>query len=667
MSKTWRRWLQFRLRTLLVAVTLTAVGLGVWNAYIHPYRLQRQAELWLSNRGARIQARTGGPVWLRWAAGDSFFRDAVEVHLEGNTTVRDGDLAVLARLPSLERLYLARTNIGDPAIQHIAGLKNLRRLSLWRTKATGRGLAQLAGLDQLTLLDVHGIDVTAEAIETFRALPSLRKVILDQVTIPPSHLAVLRRLPAERYGRLTITGLTDQDCRAFVMLITPDRLGYPRAREGFYPGLCLQGASLSKQGVMRLAKGWKWRRVELDECHLAPDAAAILPPQWQYRLTLDPAMSWQEVARRYGPHVYRLSLDRPGKDPSISKRMVVKETKGRLGLYCSEPAHSDPWRELGRFENLESLRIADAAAREDDLKILAGLPHLEDLSLAVPLGSVGIRHISAIPNLQSLGIGGAADLRGVDFSPLARAERLEELRIGKAAVDEAFLASIPRTIRISGSGLRCSPEVLARYSGDRTTSLCLRRSCYDASDTHDFASNPRGTHLELSFPSPPDNWDLLDRFSRIESMEIEAGVDSAGVWEHIAHMTSLRGLRVQSNSVPPDALKYLLDLKELVSLSFHHCDLSAGHLKHLRQDSGILPNLRFLTLQDCGIDDQTLAHLSRLNSLPSLDLYDNPITDAGLEHLAGLKGLKSISLNGCRTTRQGRDALNARLNCRITH
>ena len=41
-AKTRRRWFQFSLRTLLIAVTLVAGLLVAWRVHVEPYRRQRE-------------------------------------------------------------------------------------------------------------------------------------------------------------------------------------------------------------------------------------------------------------------------------------------------------------------------------------------------------------------------------------------------------------------------------------------------------------------------------------------------------------------------------------------------------------------------------------------------------------------------------------------------
>ncbi len=58
--KPRRRWFQFSLRTLLIAVTLVAGVLVAWRAYVEPYRRQRET----------MKARP-------WTRGDAFLRGIV--------------------------------------------------------------------------------------------------------------------------------------------------------------------------------------------------------------------------------------------------------------------------------------------------------------------------------------------------------------------------------------------------------------------------------------------------------------------------------------------------------------------------------------------------------------------------------------------------------------
>ncbi|HEV3164642.1 MAG TPA: hypothetical protein VGZ22_11490 [Isosphaeraceae bacterium] len=62
-----------------------------------------------------------------------------------------------------------------------------------------------------------------------------------------------------------------------------------------------------------------------------------------------------------------------------------------------------------------------------------------------------------------------------------------------------------------------------------------------------------------------------------------------------------------------------------------------------------LPDVSYLNLQQCDVDDADLVRLRGCNRLGWLDLSNNTrISDAGLAHLSGLRNLKHLDLSGVR-------------------
>ena len=70
--KSRRRWFQFSLRTLLIAVTLVACLLMAWRVYVEPYRRQRETMALIKELGGSYKAEPGGPEWMRdWFGADN--------------------------------------------------------------------------------------------------------------------------------------------------------------------------------------------------------------------------------------------------------------------------------------------------------------------------------------------------------------------------------------------------------------------------------------------------------------------------------------------------------------------------------------------------------------------------------------------------------------------
>jgi hypothetical protein len=80
-GKPFRRWHQWRLKTLLIVMTLWAVALGLWRWYLEPIRRSHVARTRLAELGAGIKTEPAGPAWLQRVAGEDYLKHVVAVEL----------------------------------------------------------------------------------------------------------------------------------------------------------------------------------------------------------------------------------------------------------------------------------------------------------------------------------------------------------------------------------------------------------------------------------------------------------------------------------------------------------------------------------------------------------------------------------------------------------
>lgn len=185
-----RRWFQYCLPTLLLAVVLFAVVCGWFGVRMQRARRQAEALRAISTPGIAVEydyqfdtrndgrdyhqspgAEVPGPVWLRTLLGDDFFRTVVFVHFD-STTATDADLKHLDGLRQVKSLSLCGTQITDTGLENLKGLSQLRWLLLENTRVTDAGLEHLRGLTQLQQLDLKGTKVTNTGVKKFQqALP----------------------------------------------------------------------------------------------------------------------------------------------------------------------------------------------------------------------------------------------------------------------------------------------------------------------------------------------------------------------------------------------------------------------------------------------------------------------------------------------------------------
>jgi len=170
-----RGWLQFSLRTLLVAVLGVSVPLSWFAVGMDRARRQRGAIQAIESLGGcacyawEVEFDPCEPraSWLRIVLGNDFFDRVTYVNF-GNTEITDAELTCLHGLSRLRTLDLRNTEITDSGLKQIAGLTSVRHLFLDNTPVTDAGLEHLKRLylEWLTLRGTPGI--TERGMEEFK-------------------------------------------------------------------------------------------------------------------------------------------------------------------------------------------------------------------------------------------------------------------------------------------------------------------------------------------------------------------------------------------------------------------------------------------------------------------------------------------------------------------
>jgi hypothetical protein len=219
------RWYQYRLRTLLIVMTL----LAVWMAHIsHRARQQKMAVEKVHRLGGTVeydfrvtknittgfpshdpQAKPPGPAWLRNFLGDDYFQTVVVLGLGGNKTVTDDDLALLSDMPDLKVLNLDETNITDDGLAYVKKLKKLEFLFLRRTSIGDRGLEQIKDITTLQLLVLSDTKVTDEGTKYLQNLNLKSGLDLANTDVSDKSLQYFSKLKNLRNLSLADTNVTE--------------------------------------------------------------------------------------------------------------------------------------------------------------------------------------------------------------------------------------------------------------------------------------------------------------------------------------------------------------------------------------------------------------------------------------------------------------------------
>lgn len=175
MTTPRRRWFQFSLKALLVAVVVLSLPLSWFAARLHRARDQRKAIQALiriegcvayDTDDAGFPARLT-PSWLRALLGRDFFDQVIVVGLVG-PQVTDSELRHLVRLRSLKSLLVIDTEVTDDGLEHLRGLTSVQDLSLFNTPITDAGLEHLKPLVNLRHLDLEHTKATVEGVRLLR-------------------------------------------------------------------------------------------------------------------------------------------------------------------------------------------------------------------------------------------------------------------------------------------------------------------------------------------------------------------------------------------------------------------------------------------------------------------------------------------------------------------
>ncbi len=211
-----RRWLQFSLKRLLIAVLVLSLPLSWFAVNMKRARRQRKTVDAIERLGGHvtydweIAAMRGRqspyPDWLVGLLGEDFLFDVVRTEFPSgfardeatcwkelvnikwlcldNTEITDAELVHLKGLKHLVYVGLKGTQITDAGLEHLERITGLRTLTLDRTKITDAGLEHLKRMTKLGYLNLSGTQINDAGLVHLKALTSLRRLDLEgtQVT-----------------------------------------------------------------------------------------------------------------------------------------------------------------------------------------------------------------------------------------------------------------------------------------------------------------------------------------------------------------------------------------------------------------------------------------------------------------------------------------------------
>jgi hypothetical protein len=243
---------RFGLRTLLIAITLFAVGLG-W--LVQRVERQRRAVEAIERRHGRVvyaheyahdqallkagtlrrtspEAPPPGPAILSWLS-PHYFQRVENVYLDLELD-RSGEGWPLGDLPGVKRLLISRGQITKQQLRSISQAHSLEELHLINTRCEMGGKGCLSGLWKLKQIDILSASFSAEAFRDLCNAPSAEHFSIIGGEVEPGGFAGLPALKNVEFVDILNVAMRDEDVQ---YLAAMPRLKYLNLmRSGVSPG-----------------------------------------------------------------------------------------------------------------------------------------------------------------------------------------------------------------------------------------------------------------------------------------------------------------------------------------------------------------------------------------------------------------------------------------------
>lgn len=170
---------RFRLRWLLLVVSLLTMGIGTLAFSTRDFRKRLQIEANLRAMGAYHVGFNdrSDPIWI---------------------SVKNPSIdSRIVEYGTIETIDLSGARIDDQSLQCIAELERLRMIDLCNSRITDEQLDLLSRSGSLEILRLNGSAITDAAIPSLAAIASLKMVDLSNTQVTKSGLAELAKLRSD--------------------------------------------------------------------------------------------------------------------------------------------------------------------------------------------------------------------------------------------------------------------------------------------------------------------------------------------------------------------------------------------------------------------------------------------------------------------------------------
>ena len=404
--------------------------------------------------------------WSLGNAGHAALEDLPSLeYLDCDTGVTDVGLKHLGRLQNLRWLRLRMGKIWGPGLAELANAPRLERLCLWGTKGlSDRHLSYLEGLTHLKSLTLWGTpvpltDATLASIGKLRSLEELYFIRIatkftDGGLVHLKNLPNLRKLEglgspaigAEglRYlaGLPHLESITDVELSAEVIAILPSFRNLKSLQ--FVGMMPPRGASVPRMDISGLADLTGLEELVLGGARWEPEALAALGPLQELRRLRVLGDVTDENLATFGKLKKLEHLSVNGRN--VTKR-GLNQLNGLTNLRTlsvkvfadgAVPLDETPL-ELGALAKLKTLSMSGLSLRDGDLASLAGMRHLEWLTLQNgEFSDAGLHHLKDMGALQILTLTNFDSSTGAGLARLADLESLRDLKLQGRITDRAL-------------------------------------------------------------------------------------------------------------------------------------------------------------------------------------------------------------------------------------
>jgi hypothetical protein len=213
--------MRYRLRTLLIVVTVISAALGLLVSEYRRVVQQRQVLDGIDDLGGGVGKLYSLSILnprtiLRSLFGNEGYASEHLVYFDSqaNTQLQDeDDLRLLNDLEHVTQLTLRGPFFTDKSLRQIAPLRELKRLRLEDTQVTAAGFKELQFPSQLEYLLLTGATIDDSTLSCLTGFPNLKRLDLIQTNLTGSGLARLKTLRHLDHVCLANNGLSNASMR----------------------------------------------------------------------------------------------------------------------------------------------------------------------------------------------------------------------------------------------------------------------------------------------------------------------------------------------------------------------------------------------------------------------------------------------------------------------